>query len=281
MPELPEVETVLRGLRRHVLGRKINRVDVLTPSVIVGPAEFFTGQIKGRPIVALARKGKALAVHLEATARRTPGALLVRLGMTGQLVLLPCEAPLLPHTHARIVLDGGVELRFRDTRRFGRLRYCTGEELEGIFSLLGPDALKITEQQFQQSLKKRRGAIKALLLNQAVISGLGNIYADEALFSARIHPETPAGKITRVRSARLLQAIRKVLHRAVDLQGTSFRDYIDIEGRPGRFRQRLHVYQRTGQPCLRCGNVIRRIVISGRSSHFCPRCQPPSRSRAR
>jgi formamidopyrimidine-DNA glycosylase len=282
MPELPEVETVLRGLQRLALRRRITKVNVLTPWVIGGTPEAFRAQIEARRIVGLERKGKVLILHLGANSARPAVRLVVRLGMTGQIVVAPSDAPLLSHTHVRMALDGGRdELRYRDIRRFGSLRCCSREELSILLRSLGPDALEIHEAQFRQTLRGRRGAIKGLLLNQAFIAGLGNIYADEALFDARIHPETPAGRITNLKARRLLQSIRKVLRRAVELQGTSFRDYIDIEGRPGNFLSRLRVYHRTGEPCLRCGTPLRRITVCGRSSHFCPRCQPRRERRAR
>ena len=281
MPELPEVETVLRGLKRLTLGRSIMQIQVLTPGVITGPPKIFCRQVEARTIVGLERKGKVLALSLGAKADSPSVYLLIRLGMTGQIVVSPRDAPLLPHTHVRMTLDDGCdELRYRDSRRFGRLRYCTREELTGIFRSLGPDALRITEEQFRQCLRGRHGTIKGLLLNQSVISGLGNIYADEALFKARIHPQTPAGRIAGRRALHLLRSIREVLRHAVELQGTSFRDYIDIEGRPGNFRQRLCVYQRKNEPCSRCETAIRCIRVSGRSSHFCPRCQRGPRSLA-
>jgi formamidopyrimidine-DNA glycosylase len=278
MPELPEVETVLRGLRRLALRRTITKVEVLTSWVIAGTPEAFRRQTEASTIVGLDRKGKVLVLHLGPNGATPAVHLVVRLGMTGQMVVARRDAPLLTHTHVRMTLDGGpYELRYRDIRRFGRLRCCSAEELSKILGSLGPDALEIDEAQFRQSLRGRRGAIKGLLLNQAIIAGLGNIYADEALFDARIHPETPAGRITASKARILLQAIRKVLRRAVELQGTSFRDYIDIEGRPGNFLPRLRVYHRTGERCLRCGTPIRRITLCGRSSHFCPHCQPRTR----
>jgi formamidopyrimidine-DNA glycosylase len=276
MPELPEVETVLRGLQRCALGRRIADIEILTPAVIAGPPEIFSEKIKGRSIVAFERKGKALAVRLKANGESRPDYLLIRLGMTGQIVVTSPDAVTLPHTHVKMALDGGVgEIRYRDVRRFGRLRYCTHDDLAGVFRSLGPDALSITEEQFSKALQGRRGSLKGWLLNQRIVAGLGNIYADEALFRARIHPQTAAGRLTRPSARRLFRAVQSVLRRAVELQGTSFRDYIDIEGRPGNFLPRLRVYQRTGKPCPRCGTLIRRITICGRSSHFCPLCQRP------
>jgi formamidopyrimidine-DNA glycosylase len=278
MPELPEVETVLRGLREHVLGRRVTAVEVRNPAVILGAPGDFVRNIAGRRIVGFSRKGKVLALQLARENRKSPRYLVVRLGMTGQFTVSRRESPLEPHTHVRLVLDKGEEeLRFRDVRRFGRLRCGTRRELEEVFARLGPDAWEISEEQFLATLQARRGTIKSWLMNQQFLSGIGNIYADEALFAARIHPLTPAGRLTPVSARRLRRAVRKVLDRAVALGGTSVRDYRNAEGRPGNFLPRLRVYQRAGEPCRRCRHPIGRLVISGRSSHFCPHCQPRPR----
>jgi len=276
MPELPEVETVSQGLQKRVLGRRILAVEVRHPGVIVGSAEQFAAEIEGRAIVSVQRKGKALALELSAE-NEPPRYLLVRLGMTGQFTVSARLAPLEPHTHVLLALGDREELRFRDVRRFGRLRSCTREELEAAFGRLGPDAQQVTEEQFLSGMRGRRGAIKSWLMNQQLLAGLGNIYADESLFVACIHPLAQPGRISARKARRLFKAVRKVLEHAVELQGTSFRDYVDIEGRPGNYEQRLRVYQRTGKSCRRCGQPIRRIVIAGRSSHFCPHCQPRPR----
>jgi formamidopyrimidine-DNA glycosylase len=274
MPELPEVETVLRGLRRSVLNCRITGVDILHSAVIAGAPQSFSECIMGHTIAGFERRGKALALSLRGASGETAGYLLLRLGMTGQVVVADRNAPLAPHTHVRLLLNGGPkEIRYRDVRRFGRLRYCTREEMERVFDSLGPDALKMKELEFVRRLNGRKGAIKSWLLNQKYIAGLGNIYADEALYEARIHPSTPAGRVGIASGKKLFRAARRVLQRAVALQGTSFRDYIDIDGRPGNFLPRLKAYQKTGKPCPRCGAPIRRIVVGGRSSHFCTRCQ--------
>ncbi len=286
MPELPEVETVRRGLEGRVLGRRITAVEVSHPQVIAGLVEDFEQNVRG-VIRRLDRKGKALAIELDRGLKPTAGKsagsglsyLLVRLGMTGQVTVLPSNHPFEPHTHVRLVLDNGEEIRYRDIRRFGRLRWCSRAEIEAIFQGLGPDAPSMPEEEFVEALKGRRTPIKSWLLNQARLAGVGNIYADEALFEAHIHPLTEAGLLKRSAASALHLAVVKVLRRAVAKQGTSFRDYVNIEGRPGRFAQSLKVYQRTGEPCPHCGSKIRRLVISGRSSHFCPRCQPRPRRR--
>lgn len=274
MPELPEVETVRRGLERRVLGRTITKVAIAGPHVVRGDVRRFARGIEGGRVSNLRRKGKTLALELIFADSRPSAYLLIRLGMTGQLVVAWRSDAVPPHTHVHMALDDGdEELRYRDPRRFGMLRFCTAAEAERAFGLLGPDALEMTEAEFERAIAGRRGAVKSWLMNQRVLAGLGNIYADEALFEARIHPETPAGNIRKAARQRLFSAIRSVLRHAVSLQGTSFRDYIDIEGRPGGFEPQLRAYQRTGAPCPRCGALIRRVVVSGRSSHYCPRCQ--------
>jgi formamidopyrimidine-DNA glycosylase len=274
MPELPEVETVLRGLRKSGLGRRIARVEVDHPGVIVGDPAAFASGIEGRSIARFHRKGKVLAAELSGTSGSAPVFLVMRLGMTGQVTILPCNAPVEPHTHVRIRFeDDEKELRFRDVRRFGRLRCSTREELDVLLASLGPDACQVTEKQFLLAMRGRQGAVKSWLMNQQMLAGLGNIYADEALFRARIHPLAQPDRISQPAAHRLYKAVQQVLKTAIELQGTSFRDYIDIEGRPGNYLPRLRVYQKTGMPCPRCRSPIRRLVIAGRSSHFCPRCQ--------
>jgi formamidopyrimidine-DNA glycosylase len=274
MPELPEVETVLRGLRKSALGRRIAQVEVDHPGVIAGDPAEFAARLDGRSIASLRRKGKVLVVELAGESGLPDAYLVMRLGMTGQVTVVPCTAELEPHTHVRMRFEAEEkELRFRDVRRFGRLRVCTRQDVEAILESLGPDARQVTEKAFLLSMRERRGAIKSWLMNQQVLAGLGNIYADEALFEARIHPLSQPERISPEAAHNLYRAVQKVLKNAVNLQGTSFRDYIDIEGRPGNYLQKLRVYQKTGEPCPRCRRPIRRLIIAGRSSHFCPTCQ--------
>ena len=275
MPELPEVETVAQGLRRHAIGRRIAAVEVRHAGVIAGSAEEFASTLTGKKLAGVSRRGKAIAVELVSDDGSPLRFLLVRLGMTGQLTVTPHEAPIEPHTHVFMVLDDGrEELRFRDVRRFGRLRSLTQPELEKVLGALGPDAQRVSETHFLAAMRGRKGAIKSWLMNQTFVAGLGNIYADEALFAAHIHPLAQPGRVSTRKARQLYKAVRKVLDRAVRLGGTTFSDYLDIEGRPGEFLKKLRVYQHTGEQCPRCGHIIRRIVIGGRSSHFCPRCQP-------
>ena len=272
MPELPEVETVRRGLEARAAGRRIVGVEVLHPQVIAGPPDLFAASVRGL-IGRLDRKGTAIAVELLARKGEPPHYLLVRLGMTGQVTVVSRDYPVEPHTHVRLALENGEEIRYRDVRRFGRLRYCTQHELDRVFSSLGPDAPDMSEAEFLSALAGRRTPIKSWLLNQGRLAGVGNIYADEALFAARIHPSTLAGSLKPAEARALRRAVERVLRNAIAMQGTSLRDYVDIEGRPGGFRAKLRVYQRAGEPCVRCGTKIRRLTISGRSSHYCPRCQ--------
>ena len=283
MPELPEVETVLRGLKQRVVGRWLGAAEVFHPQIIVGSPDDFVREVSGHRVLGAWRKGKAIALELsalnggDAAERRY---MLVRLGMTGQLTVHASAEPLESHTHARLALDDGrEEIRYRDARRFGRLRCCTREELDKVFGRLGPDAPEISRDEFLNSLRGRRGAIKSWLMNQQMLAGLGNIYADEALYLARIHPLTPAGRIPALLAERLRRAVKKVLQQAVERQGTSFRDYINLNGEPGNYSMRLRVYQRTGKPCRRCHTPIKRVIVAGRSSHFCPHCQPRPRCR--
>lgn len=278
MPELPEVETVRQGLLKRALQQRLVAVKIYNPQVIVGSAREFAHNLAGRRIKSVTRKGKALALELAGKNATAPRYLLVRLGMTGQLTVVPQDTPLEPHTHVRMLFEGSAkEIRYRDPRRFGRLRCCTREQLGVIFASLGPDAPDIAPGQFLQAMAGRRGAIKGWLMNQNMLAGLGNIYADEVLFEAGIHPLAQPGRIAKTRARRLHRAVKKVLARALALQGTSFRDYIDIEGQPGKFQLQLKVYQRAGEPCRRCGRSIRRIVVTGRSTHFCATCQPRPR----
>ena len=281
MPELPEVETVAQGLRRRALGRRITSVEVRHPGAIGGSAEEFASSIEGRTLAGVSRRGKTIAVELARKDSTEPRFLLVRLGMTGQLTVSPHDVPIESHTHVLMTLDDGrEEIRFRDPRRFGRLRSLSQAELDRVLDKLGPDAQLVTEPQFLAAMRGRKGAIKSWLMNQGLIAGLGNIYADESLFEARIHPLAQPGRVSRAKARQLYRAVRKVLARAVRLGGTTFSDYLDIEGRPGAFLAKLKVYQRTSEPCRRCGHTIRRIVIGGRSSHFCPHCQPRPRTTA-
>ena len=283
MPELPEVETVVRGLRASLLGRRIVTVRLGKTDFIDDPAAL-ERDLPGARIESVARYGKFLLLHLAPANGAAQGAgerrcLVVHLGMTGQLVPRRAEEPPLPHTHAFFALDDGRELRYTDIRRFGRLALVPAAALERFLGGLGLDPLEAAEQEFRQRLAGRRARIKALLLDQHVFRGMGNIYADESLWRARIHPARHAARLAPGEVGRLYRAIREVLRAAIRLRGSSVSNYLDAEGRPGEYQRRHRVYRREGKACPRCGTRIRRVIVAGRGSYFCPRCQPAPRRR--
>lgn len=251
MPELPEAETIARSLGPHVDGRRIIEIQFLTARAHAG-RPF---SVHGRLIRAVRRHGKAVLLELD------EGTLSVHLGMTGQLLLGGMPGP---YTRAVIRLDEGA-IRFDDVRQFGFLRFL--EEPSG------GDALDLPFAEFAALFAGRRSPLKPLLLNQALLRGIGNIYADEILFRARIHPRTPAGRLGPARIRRLYDAIQQVLAEAIEAGGSSISDYVDAEGRKGSFQLLHRVYRKTGQPCSACGTPIRRIVMAQRGTHYCPRCQ--------
>jgi formamidopyrimidine-DNA glycosylase len=283
MPELPEVETIARGVDAHVRGDHIvqvwfgsHREPFKTP-----PAQQAKG-LEGLVLLSVHRTGKHIVCELGAgsSARRglnqrdaTPTAQwIVHLGMTGRLLMTTPEAPVAPHTHARLTLGSGRELRFVDPRRFGRLEFRDLGR-SASFGAPGAEPLTIGQLEFAALFHGRRLAIKSALLNQSLLAGVGNIYADESLFRAGIRPRRMAGRLTRAELERLRTALRQVLEDAIRLGGSSVSDYVDADGVRGFFQLEHCVYQRTGLPCLRCGTPIRRILLGGRGTHYCPRCQ--------
>lgn len=279
MPELPEVETVARGLRIALPGRRILEVRLGKTDFIENPAAL-EEQLPGKQIRAVGRQGKFLLVKLESSREKTKDlGLLIHLGMTGQIRVCPPEAPVAPHTHVFLALDDGKELRYTDIRRFGRMRLLMDGAREEVLGSLGHDPLEMTEEQFATAIGSRRSRVKALLLDQHVTSGVGNIYADESLWRARIHPMRIGAMLKRDEIHRLYRTVRDVLNEAIRLRGSSVSDYVDSEGQRGEFQQRHRVYQREGKKCFRCGSKIRRAIVAGRSSHFCPRCQRAPRTR--
>ena len=281
MPELPEVETVARGLRPVIVGRRIVSVALGKTDFMDDPAAI-EEQLPGRRIEAVERYGKFLLLRLSAAkGDAAPAALLVHLGMTGHLAAQAAAHPRGKHTHACFVLDDGRELRYMDPRRFGRMAFFTEAALAAEVAPLGADPLEVGEAEFCERIRSRRARIKALLLDQHVLRGVGNIYADESLWRARIHPAQTGARLTRVQAAALRRTLQQILRRAIALRGSSISDYVDAEGRQGEYQRRHRAYGREGKPCLRCKAAIRRIVVAGRSSYFCPRCQRAPRSRHR
>lgn len=275
MPELPEVETVVRGLRASLPGRRIVGVRLGKTDFIDDPAAL-ERDLPGSCIAAVERHGKFIALRLEKDG--APASLLIHLGMTGRLAPRPSQEPPAPHTHVVFALDDGRELRYTDIRRFGRMLLAADSRRSEVFGRLGSDPLEVTFEEFRGRLASRRAMIKALLLDQRVLRGLGNIYTDESLWRARIHPRRIAARLTGAELRRLYTSIRKVLSAAIDQGGSSISDFLDSDGRPGSYQQRHRVYDREGKPCFRCRAKIRRAIVAGRSSYFCPRCQRPPRA---
>ena len=270
MPELPEVETVVRGLREPLIGRTILGATAHWPPTIAAPSiDEFAAMIAGRCVVSVGRRGKYVVIELNR------GYLLIHLKMSGRLQVVPGDKPLDKHTHTFFELDDGHQLRFRDVRKFGRVYLI--QDMDQITGSLGPEPLAddLTLEAFAALLARRSGRLKALLLNQTFLAGLGNIYADESLFAAGLHPLRTANSLTPDEQSRLYHAIRRVLGRAVDGRGTTLEDqgYVDAEGQPGSYQDRIAVYGCTGEPCTVCGATIERIIVGGRSTHYCPRCQ--------
>ena len=271
MPELPEVETVVRGVRPYLVGRRIRAVEVLNPTV----CDFSASELRGGVVEKVGRGGKYILLYL---ARRTRRPVLVfHLGMTGQLCLISREHPVDQHTHLVLRLAGRAdELRFRDMRRLGGVcLYDTALELgQRLLEHLGPEADTLTSTDLARVAWTSSRPIKPLLMDQGKVAGLGNIYTDEALWRARLHPLRPSHSLSADELRELARAIRTVLRRAIRDHGSSVDDFRAPDGSPGRYQDRLAVYGREGEPCPRCGAIIVRIRIQGRSAHFCPRCQP-------
>lgn len=289
MPELPEVETVASGVNRRVRGQRIE--DVWFGShrePFRTPASRQARELEGRVLLSVHRTGKHIVCELSAKGAPIPhrsqkmdmqseageaaAQWIVHLGMTGRLVVTDPENPVATHTHARLSLSGGKELRFVDPRRFGRLE-LRDLQREEPFQAAGAEPLTIGSGGFAALFRGRRVAIKAALLNQSLLTGVGNIYADESLFRAGIRPRRASGRLSAAELERLREALQKVLRHAIQLGGSSVSDYVDADGVKGFFQLEHCVYRRTGEPCRVCKTPIRRILVVGRGTHYCPHCQ--------
>lgn len=273
MPELPEVETIARGVDQRLRGDRI--VDIWFSShtqPFKTPVEQQSAGLEGKTILEVHRVGKHIVCEFGDGGDTPAAQWIVHLGMTGRLLVTTPEGPAAPHTHARLTLASGREMRFVDPRRFGRLEFRNLQVAEG-FKGPGSEPLTISPEDFANLFRGRRLAIKAALLNQTLLHGVGNIYADESLFRAGIRPRRMAGRIKRAELQRLHAALQQVLRHAIELGGSSVSDYVDADGVRGFFQLEHCVYLRTGQPCLTCGTAIRRILLAGRGTHFCPVCQ--------
>lgn len=271
MPELPEVETIARGLDKRVTGDVIESIWLgRKPEPLKSPAREIAAALDQTRIAAVRRVGKHIVFDLEAeNGRSKRSQWIVHLGMTGRLQVCEPQSEILKHTHAILKLASGRELRFVDPRRFGRLSVARTAE----FDAGGIEPLEADLDQFLKLFRGRKTPIKSALLNQKLLRGVGNIYADESLFRAGIRPRRRASAITRDQLAKLLNAVKEVLREAIALGGSSISDYVDADGEEGFFQLQHRVYGREGEPCLVCKTPIKRIVIAGRSSHYCPKCQ--------
>ncbi|HVU44717.1 MAG TPA: bifunctional DNA-formamidopyrimidine glycosylase/DNA-(apurinic or apyrimidinic site) lyase [Terracidiphilus sp.] len=274
MPELPEVETIARGVHERVRGDRIVQAWFSSvPQTFKTPTARQSRGLESRTILAVHRTGKHIVCELGASGATEPDAQwIVHLGMTGRLLVTVPDAPVAPHTHARLTLASNRELRFVDPRRFGRLEFRALKS-GNAFCAPGADPLSIGSEDFAALFRGRKLAIKAALLNQTLLAGVGNIYADESLFHAGIRPRRAAGRLTRDELERLRRALQTVLQHAIRLGGSSVSDYVDASGVRGFFQLEHCVYLRTGEPCRRCQTPIRRILLAGRGTHFCPKCQ--------
>jgi len=271
MPELPEVEAVRRGLERAVVGPAVTAVEVRRPDIVVGPCDH-TNLLGHTHVETAIRHGKQLALV------GVSGAVVcVHLGMSGSLTFVgdPAARPAPPHTHVVWRLAGGGELRFADPRRFGGVWvFHNVEQLwKQRWAFLGPDALQITPGRLGEGLSRTRRGLKAALLDQALIAGLGNIYVDELLFACGLHPLVPAHQVNPAQLPGVVRRMRRLLGRAIEAGGSSLRDYRDADGRPGSYQRSHKVYGRAGLPCARCGRSLASAPVAGRTTVWCPACQ--------
>lgn len=271
MPELPEVETVRRSLEQLVLHKKITKVEIFKPSILALGDEAAFAALAGRELAEIKRRGKYLLFQLD-----TPLLWVVHLRMTGKLLYHRETEPLQKHDHARLFFADGSELVYNDTRAFGRFWLTDDTAQVGGLNSLGLEPLdaEFSTAYWQEKIKRRpKTQVKAALLDQTVVAGLGNIYADEVLFQAGVHPERPLGSLTEAENQRLTSAMREILLASIAQRGTTFRDYVDGNNEKGGYQEFLRVFQKQGQPCPNCGEPLQRIKVAGRSSYFCPVCQ--------
>ena len=269
MPELPEVETVVRDLRGPLVGRSIVKLEVSAQALRRKWSAAHSRKLVGRIVREISRRGKWILLDLDGPW------LVVHLGMTGQFTIVSAGAPRETHTHFVFTLDRG-ELRFRDIRRFGSVTWFDDRAAVDAFfgaSRLGPEPFTLDPEAWRRALKKTSRNLKACLLDQRLVAGVGNIYADESLFEAKLSPKLLGKRLTAVQAERLRLAVVSVLTRAIERRGSTIRDYVGGSGLRGGFQDEFRAYGRTGEPCVRCATPIRRIVLAGRSTHFCPTCQ--------
>jgi len=280
MPELPEVETIAKGLRQAIVGKKVKEVQAIFPKIVKQKFEIFQQAVTQKKIKGVRRRGKYLLIDLSGD--RT---ILVHLGMTGNLLFVN-KASIRHRSETKSIgkhdhlifkfCNPNTHLCYNDQRKFGKIKVFNTDKENRVPELkkLGPDAIDITPSEFADLFKKRKGRIKSALLNQHIVAGLGNIYADESLFEARINPAQKIDRLSEFRLERLYRSINKILGKAIKAGGSSIDNYLNVDGRMGEFQLQHKVYGREGERCKRCGTKIRRIKINQRSSYFCPKCQP-------
>jgi formamidopyrimidine-DNA glycosylase len=270
VPELPEVETTRRGIDRHVVGRRVVALALHESRLRWKVDNAITSSVAGQRILRTGRRAKYLLIELES------GTLLVHLGMSGSLRVLSAETPRVLHDHYDLLLDSGMTLRFNDPRRFGSLHYTsTDPNQHPLLVRLAPEPFDAAfdAEYLWKITRRRRVAIKQLLMNSSLVVGVGNIYASEALFRARVKPRRQARTLTRKEVAKLVRAVRDVLNLAIRVGGTTLRDYVGADGNPGYFRQKLYVYERKSKPCRVCATPIKQFTQGQRSTYYCPSCQ--------
>lgn len=269
MPELPEVETTCRGVAPHVEQCRVQALHVRQPRLRWPVPAQLAQWIEGDQVQWIERRAKYLLF------RFARGTMIIHLGMSGSLRILPADTPAGKHDHVDLVLDSGQLLRLTDPRRFGAVLWQENGTEHSLLASLGPEPLSdsFSAEYLQRCCVGRRTAIKTLIMNSAVVVGVGNIYANEALYHAGINPRRAAGRIAAARLARLVEAIKQVLEAAIKQGGTTLRDFVGGDGKPGYFKQELHVYGRGGEPCLWCGETLSEVKLGQRSTVFCRHCQ--------
>lgn len=271
MPELPEVETILNGIKPHLVQQKIKQIKIYHPRLRWDIPQEIVTLLKNKKLETLTRRGKYLLLNF------SNGTLIIHLGMSGRLAILENPPTAKKHEHVDFYFSNEICLRYTDPRRFGAILWAgKTPENHPLLKIIGPEPLDAdfdAKYLFERSRKKSVG-IKIFIMNSKIVSGVGNIYAAESLFAAKIHPLKAAGKLTPEESKDLVVAIKKVLKHAIKQGGTTLKDYKRSDGTPGYFRIELKVYGRAGEPCLRCGTTLKSLRIAGRSTVFCPKCQP-------
>jgi formamidopyrimidine-DNA glycosylase len=270
MPELPEVETTRRGIEPHAVGRKITALHLYEPRLRWRVQDDLPERVQEQRIVQVARRAKYVLLGLET------GTLILHLGMSGSVRVLCADTPRLTHDHFDLVLDSGYTIRFNDPRRFGSLHYITGNPQDHpLLAELAPEPFDpaFNTEYLWRVTRGRKVAIKQLLMNSKLVVGVGNIYANEVLFKAKVRPRRPARTLTREEVGRIVRAVKSVLSMAIRVGGTTLRDYVGVDGEPGYFKQKLFVYERQRQPCRTCRTPVRQLTQGQRSTYYCPSCQ--------